>query len=249
LSSSTIFGVWTGPAPYANDLPVMVKGRQTMERSALDSFSLLYTILVYDYGYHIPEIDREYVARIHSALVRGVISGIRNTSEFDAAMRIMRSFERTGHIFDAVNARRATDYATKLAGVPTEARWIQENAEMTFPSFEFTEDERQVCQQALRLNPHVRVNDIASLLMFLELAGMQSSYPYLWLSQRHFSTVQSQYAFERLQQQIQSLSATSGLFPAWREDKKNDMFKQLEGSISLQSLTTDLTAAIIERFM
>lgn len=248
-STTTVFGTWTGPAPYANDLPVKVKGRISPETSALDSFSLLYTLLCYDYGFHVTEIDREYAARIQAALARGVISPFKNSNEFDAAMKILRSFQRTGHIFDAVNAFGETEYATRLGAVPTDSRWIQRNAEMTFPLFELTEEQRQRCQQAFALNPNIQIEDVSSLLKFMESAGLSTSYPYLWLAQRQFNTLQSGYAFSHIKEQLQTLNASSGLFPAWQRREKNDTFKQLQAAVSLESLTTDLTASILETLL
>lgn len=248
-STTTAFGHWTGPAPYANDLPVKVKGRQQAETSALDSFSLLYTILCYDYGHHVAELDREYVARIQAALNLGVISPFKSSNEFDAAMRILRSFQRTGHIFDVVNAFGQTEYASRLAGIPTDARWMPANAEMSYPAFDLTEDEKRMCERALQLNPSARLENMDEMLQFMEAAGLRASYPYLWMSQRRYNAMQGQYAFDYLKLQIQNLATASGMLPAWYQREKNDAFKQLQGAVSLRSLTTDLTASILESLL
>lgn len=248
-SSTTLFGNWTGPAPYANDLPVKVKGRSMPETSALDSFSLLYTILCYDYGHHVTEIDREYTARIQAALTLGTISPLKSTNEFDVAMRILRSFQRTGHIFDAVNAFGQTDYATRLGAIPREVKWMQPNAEMSYPRFEWTSDQMEQIEQAMMMNPNTTLDDVDSMLTFLESAGLQTSYPYLWLAQRRFNQLQSQYAFDYLKEQMDEVTRSSGLLPPWMRREKNDPFKQLQAAVSLQSLTTELTASLLETLL
>jgi hypothetical protein len=248
-STTTVFGNWTGPAPYANDLPVKVKGRSNAETSALDSFSLLYTILCYDFGFHVTEIDVEYTSRIQAALARGVISPFKNANEFDASMKIVRSFQRTGHIFDAVNAFGETEYALRLGAIPRDSRWMDRNAEMTFPVFELTGEEKDRCRSVFALNPGMQIENVQSMLKFMESAGLQASYPYIWLAQRQFSTLQSQYAFNYIQEQMKELNVASGLFPTWDGGKKNDPFKQLQAVVSLQSLTTDLTASILETLL
>jgi len=247
-STTTVFGNWVGPAPYANDLPVKVKGRQQPETSALDSFSLLYTILCYDYGYHVTEIDQEYAARIQAALSLGVISPFKSYPEFDAAIRILRSFQRTGHIFDVVNTFGQTEYATRLGSVPRDARWMQSHAEMSFPTFDLTQMEMEMCRLAMELNPQASIEDVDSMLRFMEAAGLRASYPYIWLAQRRYNALQGDYAFEYMKQQLDTISS-QGNFPVWHRTEKNDPFKQLQPSLSLHSLTTDLTSSILETLL
>jgi hypothetical protein len=83
----------------------------------------------------------------------------------------------------------------------------------------------------------------------MESAGLSSSYPYIWLAQRQFNTMQSEYAFTYMQQQLNALNSSNGLFPAWERREKNDPFKQLQAAVSLDSLTTDLTASILETLL
>lgn len=248
-STTTVFGNWVGPAPYANDLPVKVKGRQLPETSGLDSFSLLYTILCYDYGYHVTEIDREYASRIQAALSLGVISAFKSSAEFDASLRILRSFQRTGHIFDVVNAFGQTEYATRLGSVPRDARWMQSHAEMSYPTFDLTQTEIEMCRQAMVLNPQAQVGDIDSMLRFMEAAGLRSSYVYLWMAQRRYSAMQGTYAFEYIKRQLETITNNNGTFPAWHRAEKNDPFKQLQPALSLHTLTTDLTSSILETLL
>jgi len=248
-STTTIFGNWTGPAPYANDLPVKVKGRQQAETSALDSFSLLYTILCYDYGFHVTEIDVEYAARIQAALALGVISPFKQSSEFDSAMRILRSFQRTGHIFDVVNAFGETEYATRLGGVPKDAKWIKKNAEMSYPTFDFSPYEMSKLQQTIDLNPDADVTDIDSLLRLMEAADLRTSYPFIWLTQRRYNALQGEYAFQHIKNQLNVMVPSTSAFPQWHKQEKNDPFKQIQSAVTFQSLTNDLTASIFESLL
>lgn len=248
-STTTIFGVWTGPAPFANDIPSKIKGREKPETSGLDSFSLLYTILCYTFGHHVREIDDEYVARIQAAITRGVISPIKNVKEFDSSLRIVRSFQRTGHIFDAVNAFGQTEYATRLGSVPRDSKWMAANAEMSYPMFKLSDTQQQQMKEAFIANPGVMIEDLPTLLKFMESANLTSSYPYLWLSQRQFNTLQSEFAFKSLQEEISTLNPRSESFPTWIQREKNDPFKQAQSTVSLHTLVTDLTASILENLL
>jgi hypothetical protein len=249
-STTTLFGVWTGPAPYANDVPVNVKGWPEMGTSALDSFSLLYTILTYEFGHHSEEINNEYIARIQAALRRGVITVSRNVAEFDTAMRIIKSFRRTGHIFDAVNAFGQTEYSTRLGGVPYSSRWMDANAQMTFPMFEFLPEEQDQLRQAFELNPTRIIKTTDELLAFLESADLRTSYPYIWLSQRRFKTMQADRALEHVLQTIQPLQKSSTILPSWTQDDEKTMeYNQIQPEIRTQALLNDLVANVLEALL
>jgi hypothetical protein len=197
----------------------------------------------------VTEIDEEYAARIQAALTMGVISVFKNSAEFDSALRILRSFQRTGHIFDVVNAFGQTEYATRLGGVPRDARWIQNNAEMSYPTFDLSDEEIGMCRQVMELNPDANVDDMDSMLRFMEAAGLRSSYPYIWLSQRRYNAIQGEYAFQYIKEQMDTMLSSKRTFPMWHKSKKNNPFKQVQSSLSLHSLTTDITSSILETLL
>lgn len=240
-SKSTLFGRWTGPAPYCDGLPVIIDGT---EKSALDSFSMLYTIQCYTHGHHVEEIDEAYINRIKAALQRGTISITKHTNEFMTTMRILRSFERTGHIFDSVNMFGQSDYSVRLAGVHSDARW-SEDKDMSYPMFQFTDSEKQRLKDCFDLNPDADLVDIPTLLKFMESAGITSSYAYIWMSQKYFNMLEGQKAFKYMQEQASKLQPNDSI-PTWEEPKKNDPFKQLQPEVTLRSLTSDLTSTILE---
>jgi len=241
-SLSTLFGRWTGPAPFADGLPVIIDGT---ERSALDTFSMLYTIQCYMFGHHVQDIDEAYVDRIKAAIQRGTISITKHTNEFMMAMRILRSFERTGHIFDSVNMFGQSDYATRLAAIPADQRW-SEQRDMSYPQFQFTDEEKQRVRDCFQLNPDADLTDIPTTLRFMECAGLTSSYAYVWMSQKYFNMLEGQKAFKHMQDQMVPLNRNADAIPMWEHPKKNDPFKQLQPEVSVRSLTTDLTSSILE---
>lgn len=241
-SLSTLFGRWTGPAPFCDDLPVIIDGT---ERSALDTFSMLYTIQCYMFGHHVADTDEAYINRIKAALQRGSISISKHANEFMTAMRILRSFERTGHIFDSVNMFGHSDYASRLAGIPSDQRW-SESKDMSYPVFEFTEVEKQKLSQCFQLNPDADLRDIPTALRFMESAGVTSSYAYIWMSQKYFSMMEGQKAFKFMRDQLGPLNAHADVMSQWGSEEKNDVFKQLQPEVVLRSLTSDLTSTILE---
>ncbi len=244
-SLSTLFGRWTGPSPYCDGFPVIIDGT---ERSSLDTFSMLYTIQCYSFGYHIAEIDDAYVTRIKAALQRGSITITKHANEFFMAMRILRSFERTGHIFDSVNMFGQSDYAAKLAAIPADMRW-SENRDMSFPTFQFTDQEKRRIMQCFELNPDADLDDIPTTLRFMESAGITSCYAYIWMSQKYFNMLEGQKAFQYMRDQVRPLNEHVDAIPMWEHSKKNDPFKQLQPQVTLRSLTADLTSSILETLL
>ncbi len=106
-STSTIYGKWTGVAPFANDFPKKVSRRNAFggqSFSALDTFSLAYLVNAYTSGYHNKEADKRYVERITAAVENGFISEAIDAEEERAARLILKEFSESGHIFSAGSA-------------------------------------------------------------------------------------------------------------------------------------------------
>lgn len=106
-STTTLFGKWTGVAPFANDLPTKVSRQNAFGGqgfSALDTFSLAYLVNSYNTGYHNAEADQKYIKRINAALSNGFISESIDGDELRAARLILREFEENGHLFGADNS-------------------------------------------------------------------------------------------------------------------------------------------------
>lgn len=103
-STTTLFGAWTGIAPYANALPKKVtrtSGFGGRAFSALDSFSMAYLINSYADGYHNQQADDMYKKRIKAAIRNGYISDTVDHDENRVAHMILRQFEEKGHLFGA----------------------------------------------------------------------------------------------------------------------------------------------------
>ena len=103
-SSTTMYGKWTGVAPFANDLPVKVNrssGLGGQAFSALDTFSMAYLINSYQDGYHNSQADSMYQKRIKAAIENGFISDSVDQDEFRVANIILRQFKEKGHLFGA----------------------------------------------------------------------------------------------------------------------------------------------------
>jgi hypothetical protein len=101
-STTTIFGKWTGAAPYANALP--------LKNSALDSFSMDYLISVHENGYHHEMARKLYIKRIKVAIQENTLS---EGKELNAAKTILASFKKDGHIFNSKG--RQKDFVTDMA--------------------------------------------------------------------------------------------------------------------------------------
>lgn len=103
-STTTMYGNWTGIAPFANDLPVKVSrssGLGGQAFSALDTFSMAYLINSYQDGYHNGRADAMYQRRIKAAIENGFISDSIDPDEFRVANIILRQFRQKGHLFGA----------------------------------------------------------------------------------------------------------------------------------------------------
>lgn len=101
-STTTLYGKWTGVAPFANSPPVKVSRSNAfgdVSYSALDTFSMAYLINSYSDGYHNKEADDRYKLRIRKAIENGYISAENDSEEFRVATKILREFETSGHLF------------------------------------------------------------------------------------------------------------------------------------------------------
>jgi len=107
-SSTTLFGKWTGVAPFANDMPMKVSRQNAFggqSFSALDTFSLAYLVNSYTSGYHNNEADQKYIKRINAALNNGFITESIDGEEFRVAKLILKEFNERGHLFGAENSQ------------------------------------------------------------------------------------------------------------------------------------------------
>jgi len=103
-STTTLYGKWTGVAPFANALPVKVNRRNAFgdeAYSALDTFSMAYLVNSYTDGYHNKEADEKYMKRIRAAIDNGFIGESVDPDEFRVARMILQEFEENGHLFGA----------------------------------------------------------------------------------------------------------------------------------------------------
>jgi len=103
-SSTTLYGKWTGIAPFANDFPVKVSRQNAFggqSYSALDTFSLAYLVNSYTNGYHNSEADDMYQKRIKAAINNGFISESIDAQELRVAKQILQEFSERGHLFAA----------------------------------------------------------------------------------------------------------------------------------------------------
>ena len=103
-SSTTLYGRWTGVAPFANDFPIKVSRQNAFggqSYSALDTFSLAYLVNSYTNGYHNSEADQMYIKRITAAINNGFISESIDAEELRVAKQILREFNERGHLFAA----------------------------------------------------------------------------------------------------------------------------------------------------
>jgi len=101
-STTTLFGKWTGVAPFADDFPVKVSRQNAFggqSFSALDTFSLAYLVNSYTNGYHNDEADKIYQKRINAAIENGFISESIDGEELRVAKQILQEFNERGHLF------------------------------------------------------------------------------------------------------------------------------------------------------
>lgn len=247
-STTTLFGKWVGPAPYANDLPVRVKGRMGLETSALDSFGMMYTILCYEHGQFVDEINQEFIARIVIAISKGVISETKDAEEFEVATRILNSFARSGHLFDALHEEIVEDATGTDIQAHLSAKYMDAHANMSYPSFDLMEDQESALQEAFEAMPNAELDDVPSMLEFMESANLQSSFPYMWLRQKYYDQMQVEAAFQDLKEELLQLNAGSRLIPTWAK-RRDGVFKSIKPQLSLTTLIGDCTASILQSML
>lgn len=105
-STTTLYGRWTGVAPFANDLPIKVSRQNAFggqSFSALDTFSMAYLVNSYTSGYHNAEADGKYMKRITAAIDNGFISEAIDSEELRVARMILQQFKEKGHLIGAEN--------------------------------------------------------------------------------------------------------------------------------------------------
>lgn len=246
-STTTMYGRWTGPAAYFDDLPVKVLGNHGKQTSALDSFSMLYAIQCETWGHHNESVNEQYVRRINAALQRGVISSFRDMNEFKVATRIVDSFARTGHLFDVLTDYAEMSYAARLGAVHGTAKWIAHDASMTFPVFDFTDDERASMKELHVANPRVSVEKLEDVIEFLESGGLGSSYACVWLKDRLYKQMQAEKAWRHVRDVIEGERVQSDVIPSWRSDKKS--YVKVGNAVTIESVEHDITASILESLL
>ena len=248
FSSTTMYGRWTGPAAYFDDLPVKVMGRNGKQTSALDSFSMLYAIETYDKGHHSEEINRQYVERIVAALNRGVIAPYRDMDEFTTANRIVDSFQRTGHMFDAISNEGKLMYAASLGATVHASRWIEHDASQSFPMFQFTESEQQQIQEVFDANPGVAIETTDDVIHWMEAAGLGHTYATTWLKQRKLHERQMKHATDHIVEQMKTLRRDSRYLPRWENVAKKS-YVPVNNTVSIESIAHDITTSILENLL
>ena len=246
-SDSTIFGVWTGISPFANDIPVKVMTRYGKKTSALDSFSMLYTIQCYDQGYHVSTINEQYIQRIQAAVDRGVISTYRDMAEFSAASQILDSFYRSGHIFHIVSNAAEFKHSTELGAFPKPMQFVQDDAQDTYPLFTFTEEEEGMIRDALE-RTNLSIHTTEDVLMVLREAGMDSSYVYHWFKKKYFDQMQTSFAMTHVSSLMDQLRPTHrSILPSWdMRSKTSRTVRKKPLHTILETLGNDITSEILQ---
>lgn len=102
-SATTLFGRWTGVATFNDALPLhgrsAVRGKSSF--SALDTFSMAYSIDVDKFGHYHQPSTALYALRITRAIESGYISTDIDSAEFSIAQLVLRELGTVGHLFDA----------------------------------------------------------------------------------------------------------------------------------------------------
>jgi hypothetical protein len=246
-SDSTIFGIWTGISPFANDIPVKVMTRYGKKTSALDSFSMLYTIQCYDQGYHVSSINEQYIQRIQAAVDRGVISTYRDMAEFTAASRILDSFYRSGHIFHIVNNATEFHHSTELGSFPKSMQFVEDDAKASYPLFTLNEDEEGMVRDALERS-NISVSSTEDVLSVLKEAGMESTYMYHWFKKKYFEQMRTSFAMTHVSGMMNQLRPTQRhILPSWdRRSHKSQIGTKKQLHTILESLGNDITSEILQ---
>lgn len=251
-STTTLYGNWTGIAPYANALPVKVRGRYHWQTSALDSFSMLYYIQSYTMGYHNVQQDTEYIQRIQSALDARTISATRDLDEFKTALRILRSFETSGHIFQTIAMTASTDeYDVSVGALPRSTlQQIFQDASSTYPLFDFSDEEVAQYKEFVQLNPSIPPpTDVKTLVEYLTEAGLGSSVECLWLKKRLFETNQAEEATKHMVAQLSSHhKGPSYLFPSFTTSQQRRTVTpktSVQEDVMIQAVTSKIISSLL----
>lgn len=210
FSKTTIFGRWTGVNPFADDLPVEVKGRAGPQTSALDSFSMLYYIQSQKGGFHNPDVERMYVARIQAALDANIIASARDFGEFDAAQRLIRSYITMGHLYDILNPVKAYDPSVNLAARYNDKGWMQFNPQTSFPMFTLSEAEKDQYRLFLEVNGGnqlKRIDTLNDMLFYMNESGLNNTFEYNWFRGKMADQAHLSHAFEHLKAQFNEIAA------------------------------------------
>lgn len=124
-STTTLFGRWTGVAPFANDQPVKVQRQNAFggqSYSALDTFSMAYLVNSYTNGYHNADADQMYMKRIMAAINNGFISESIDSEELRISRLILLHFNEKGHLFGVEDEGVAPIQGNMLTQIDTAAR-------------------------------------------------------------------------------------------------------------------------------
>jgi hypothetical protein len=251
-STTTIYGVWTGVAPYANALPAKVRGRYQLQTSALDSYSMLYYIQCYQQGFHNSQLDQEYVNRIKAALDVGTIRAQRDLNEFKAALRILRSFETSGHVFQSIVAEDASmEYDLSVGSLPRSMlEKLFTDASTSYPLFELSEPELEQYQSFVSMNSDLRPpSSIEELVEYMEEADLRSTVEYVWLSKRMYEYKQAAMSAQRLISQLYPYhTGSSSTFPmiGGSERRRTHVPKEsVQEEAIIQSITSKIISSLL----
>lgn len=244
---TTLYGRWTGFAAYCDDLPVKVMGRNGKQTSALDSFSMLHTIQVYENGHFVDVVNQMYVDRIAAALRRGVISTYRDMEEFNAASRIVDSFNRTGHVYDTISNEAKLMYAASLGAVHPTSRWVEHNAEQSYPMFVLHEKDLEKCRSVFDANPSAPLESTEDVIHFMEAAGLNTNYAAIWLRRKKMEEQQMQMATQHLVNQLKTQKKDSRYLPQWTLESKKSLVSN--EATTIDTLAHDITVSIIQTLL
>ena len=211
-SSTTIFGRWTGINPYADGLPIKVKGRNGPITSCLDSFSMLFYIQCMDNGFHNSTVEGQYIARIRKALDTNQISPSRDMNEFDAASAILRSYVLHGHTYDIVHKKTEFEPSIAMVGDLKPSGWSAFDPRTTFPMFTLSEEEADQYRQFLSVNGGSmlpKIEAIDALVEYMSKAGLEHTFEYNWFANKRMEQDHVQYAVLHYADQLNALARES----------------------------------------
>lgn len=248
-TNSMLYGVWTGLYPFANELPVKVRGKNGMRFSCLDTFSMMYHVLVHKQGVT-SALLQDFIIRIRAALDKDLIHPLVDPMEHAVALSILRSYSASASASSLFSVSTSVLDSAVGVATPDELRNHALFHSQVFPQFQLSDSEQEAYRQYTKMYGRPQMTNVDEVMSVLVAAGLDDTFEYKWMLKRKVEYEQLVRASEHLSTQLSSITAFEDgvAFQPWTLPSASNNYLS-KSEVNHDTLVQEISQLVIQHLL